>query len=90
MSQTQNKQKKHLRVVVVTFFILTFGGIGEKEHTFVFVQYLTITLSGGEGLFFVLAEKQQAHLTVVQQPVPKTLTNTKSKVKIIAYQSLER
>lgn len=69
-----------------------FWGMGEKEHTFVFVQYLTITLLGGEGvgLFSVLAEKQQAHLTVVQQPVPKTLTNTKSKVKIIAYQSLER
>ena len=48
--------------------------MGEKEHTFIFVQYLTITLLGGEGvgLFSVLAEKQQAHLTVVQQPVPNT------------------
>lgn len=43
-------------------------------------------------VFFFFGHLQKSSkclLTVVQQPVPKTLTNTKRKVKVIAHQTRE-
>lgn len=82
--------KKHLQVRVVTFFIFPLGK--RAEYTFVFVQYLTITLLRARGGWLVFWHSQKSSerlLTVVQQPVPKTLTNTKRKGEGIAHQTRE-
>lgn len=79
-----------MQVRVVTFFIFPLGK--RAEYTFVFVQYLTITLLRARGGWLVFWHSQKSSkclLTVVQQPVPKTLTNTKRKVKVIAHQTRE-
>lgn len=82
-----------MQVVVVTFFILTFwGNRGERVYIFICTIFNNHFIEGEGGLvcFQYLQKNSKYLLTVVQQPVPKTLTNTKSKVKIIAYQNLER